>query len=553
MKKLLLILAALAMIFSCKPEEVVPVEEPETPEEIARREREEFFANLRVDLFTLDDVAEITDTSAIVSGRADIFNAGAATVIRSGFRYGRGNFRYVEVMMKHSQLVYADTLRSYGGVFKCRLDSLRAESPYTFMAFVEVADSILYGPMKYFSTQPAPKPVSVTGEASDITVWSATLTGYANPNKDTGKLRPGIVYSATDPEPTRESGMFLGVTNVDDNNMYSVSVEGLASNTTYYYRSYATYGGGTTDYGTVKSFTTSAIDASVQALEPSGVTQYEAGLRGLLTLVSDLELPVTIWFRYGLAGESMQVLGADASFCARATRLNCGSEYVYEAVAKVYDTEFSSEPFTFSTLDFAYDAHAVDLGLGVMWADVNLGAAAPEEPGVYFAWGMTEPKAYFSWSNYDLCLGTDNTLTAYCPFNKPLFWGGEGDPDNLYVLLPQDDAASVKLPAGWRMPTREEFDNLRLNCTWTWMVSNDVPGYLVTGRNGNSIFMPAAGFIREYGVVGYDGTDGYYWSSSLSDMEPALAHCLHFAPGSQDNYKRSRCFGMPIRAVFSAE
>ena len=407
--------------------------------------------------------------------------------------------------------------------------------------------------MGCFSTLAAPKPGSLTDTAEDVTVWSALLSGYANPNKDTGKLRPGIVYSATDPEPTRESGTSLGVSNVDEKNRYTVLAEGLESNTTYYYRSYATYGGGTISYGEVKTFTTESIKAAVLALDPEDVTQYEAGFRGTLTVESDIELPVTIWFRYGLAGKPLQVLSADDTFSARATRLDCGSDYVYQAVAKVYDTEFASEPIAFTTLDFVYEASPVDLGLSVMWADVNLGAAIPEEAGVYFAWGMTEPKSFFSWDNYGLCLGTDNTLTAYCPFNKPLFWGGEGDPDNLYVLLARDDAASVKLPSGWRMPTVEEFNDLRSFCTWTWTVSNDVPGCLVTGRNGNSIFIPAAGFIREYGAVGYDGTDGYYWSSSLSITEPTLANCLHFGTSSQNVYNRSRCFGMPIRAVYSGE
>ncbi len=177
---------------------------------------------------------------------------------------------------------------------------------------------------------------------------------------------------------------------------------------------------------------------------------------------------------------------------------------------------------------------AVDLGLSVKWASYNVGANKPEEYGDYFAWGETAPKDAYSWDTYKY--GSDkNDLTKYC------------EKDNKTVLEPSDDAATVNWGNGWRMPTWEELQELRDRCTWTWTTQNGVNGQLVTGPNGNSIFLPAAGEQDRRGSDNV-GSAGRYWSSSRQD--PGDAYQLAFdsdAPDGKDN--DDRCFGYSIRPV----
>ena len=160
----------------------------------------------------------------------------------------------------------------------------------------------------------------------------------------------------------------------------------------------------------------------------------------------------------------------------------------------------------------------VDLGLpsGLKWATCNVGATAPEEYGNHYAWGETEPKTTYDSSTYKWCNGSSSTLTKYNTSSE------RGTVDNKTVLDPEDDAAHVNWGGAWRMPTRAEWLELYENCIWKGTDDYNgtgVAGQIVTGLNGNSIFLPVAGNRapqdneRDY--------CGYYWSSSL-DMGEAL-------------------------------
>ena len=163
-------------------------------------------------------------------------------------------------------------------------------------------------------------------------------------------------------------------------------------------------------------------------------------------------------------------------------------------------------------------AEYVDLGLSVKWATCNLGATKPEEYGNYYAWGETEPKSEYSWSTYKW--GNDeHDITKYC---TKAYYGRDGFTDNKTVLDLEDDAAHVALGGSWRMPTKAEQEELLERCTWEWTTMNGVGGQKVTGPNGNSIFLPAAGH-RRYSDLYYTGSDGCYWSSSLSPGSPECA------------------------------
>ena len=198
----------------------------------------------------------------------------------------------------------------------------------------------------------------------------------------------------------------------------------------------------------------------------------------------------------------------------------------------------------------------VDLGLpsGTLWATCNIGADYPEDYGDYFAWGETKGynsgKTNFSWSTYQWCNGSYNTLTKY---NKN---SGNGTVDNKTELDLEDDAAYVNWGPEWRMPSKAQFEEL-INSSYTtteWTTLNGVKGRKITSKkNGNSIFLPAAGF-RYDSSLSERGSYGHYWSRTLSSGGPGLAWYLGFTSNyiytSGSGY---RYWGQSVRPVRLSE
>ncbi|MCQ2226427.1 MAG: hypothetical protein MJZ01_00785 [Bacteroidales bacterium] len=173
----------------------------------------------------------------------------------------------------------------------------------------------------------------------------------------------------------------------------------------------------------------------------------------------------------------------------------------------------------------------VDLGLSVKWATMNVGANAPQEYGSYIAWGETETatKSSYDWSTYKF---------------QADFIG-----DNKTSLDPEDDAAHVNWGGDWIMPSPDDFDELKQNCTCTWTKQNDVNGYKITGSNGKSIFLPAAGF-RVGGGLYVVSIVGLYWSSLLDDSDAGYVLDFNGDGTFETLYTRhNRSEGMPVRPV----
>jgi uncharacterized protein (TIGR02145 family) len=192
------------------------------------------------------------------------------------------------------------------------------------------------------------------------------------------------------------------------------------------------------------------------------------------------------------------------------------------------------------------NAEWVDLGLpsGILWADRNVGASTPEDYGDYYAWGETSTKSTYNWMNY--AYGNDSDqLTKYC--NKSEY-GLNGFIDNLMTLESSDDAATVVMGGGARIPTADEWRELKNNTIGTWEFENGVKGLRLTAANGNYIFLPAAGSRCEDALDNV-GEQGRYWSSSLDTDGPDDAWGLRFLSNLQYMYDYSRNYGLSVRAV----
>ena len=193
---------------------------------------------------------------------------------------------------------------------------------------------------------------------------------------------------------------------------------------------------------------------------------------------------------------------------------------------------------------------SVDLGLSVKWATCNVGANKPEEYGDYYAWGETEPKDFYFWSTYKYCDGAYKSLTKY----TDSACGKDGFSDNKSVLDPEDDVAHVKWGGNWRIPTKDELEELRTKCTWTSTTLNGVKGYSVTsnvdGYTDRSIFLPATGMRIRQWTLNTD-TIGRFWGNSIEiddDSDEAVYLDFNFSRGP-GRFSIVRCFGQCVRPV----
>ena len=212
------------------------------------------------------------------------------------------------------------------------------------------------------------------------------------------------------------------------------------------------------------------------------------------------------------------------------------------------DCERGDEDFNLK-ISGEHEKHGyVDLGLSVKWATCNIGAINPEEYGDYFAWGEVEPKEVYDWSTYRYGLDW-NQVIKYCDND---YCGKDGFVDDKMELDPEDDAATMNWGGDWRMPTNVEMDELKTQCSWTWITLNEIDGYLVTsnvvGYTDKSIFLPAAGIVYHDGVSNV-GLHGYYWSKSLFRGSPGGAHVMEINLDYIDRYPHSRELGLSVRAV----
>ena len=153
----------------------------------------------------------------------------------------------------------------------------------------------------------------------------------------------------------------------------------------------------------------------------------------------------------------------------------------------------------------------VDLGLSVCWAGWNVGASSPEGYGNYYAWGETTTKSSYTESSYQYHNGSYVNIGSN-------------------ICGTQYDVARAQWGGSWRMPTKAEFEELINRCTWTWITYNNVNGYKVTGPNGKSIFLPAAGRLDGTELI-LRGSEGNYRSGTLLESSSSYAYSLTFCGG----------------------
>lgn len=212
--------------------------------------------------------------------------------------------------------------------------------------------------------------------------------------------------------------------------------------------------------------------------------------------------------------------------------------------------------------------NCVDLGLpsGLLWAKSNMGTTNPTEIGDYYAWGETSTKKEYHGENYKHYNLDKEKILKY------------NEKDWKTVLELEDDAARANLGVGYRIPTQEDWEELRDNCKWEAVTitapeimdpsqTKFIARWVVTGPNGNSIILPQTGGFREDTWFYVSDEDTYYTTANLWPVEGlsdkdkyhkavALAWPLLAEKTSSGSIKKptfrstERVFGLVVRPVF---
>ena len=422
---------------------------------------------------------------------------------------------------------------------------------YTFPNLSLSEEYGLYPKVKWLHWNMLASPnADIEKEQSDVRTLEAEVTSSSTAvilgEVDYEEDMPGTVffYYGTDRD-LLTNGIRIDVGNAMDWRWspFSCVLYDLQPSTTYYYM--AAYDNGTeVQYGDVLSFTTQD-PIIIRTDDAVDVSAAHATLKGCSELTGS-DYNYEYGFIYGTSNNLSYYTGTVvvannawySYFSVILSTLSGNNTYYYCAYLIKDGQIFYGETKSFTTTQGikpcsdSEHPHVIDLGLpsGTKWACCNVGASAHEDFGGFYAFGETTEKEDYSLDTYQykenghvVGLGANIAGTKY-------------------------DVARVQWGAPWMMPTADQCIELIQQCTSEWVVENDVPGRLFVGPNGNTIFLPAAGW-REYtnhlgaNYYGYYRTstahqdltefpswywmvDGFYfYESSVEVISPA--NCMH--------------------------
>lgn len=208
----------------------------------------------------------------------------------------------------------------------------------------------------------------------------------------------------------------------------------------------------------------------------------------------------------------------------------------------------SQESYTKLSVSGSINGHDyVDLGLpsGRRWATCNIGSKTPSGYGDYFSWAETKSKATYTEANYSGCI--DIYIDGLGDIKSDTIRGQHRIIDN-----PRFDAARKNWGENWELPTAQDFAELNKECSWKLKSIDGHKGYLVTGPNGNSIFLPMAG-LKENQYKSQVGTCGFYWTGDSWDARDRSTMIDFHESSHNGSIWCYRYKGLSIRPVVSSD
>ena len=480
------------------------------------------------------EAKNVSAISAILSGKANLGST-VASDLKVGFQYSKS----AGILPSNSTTIEAtDADASYN--YTTPVTGLEPATKYYFRSFVRQNGQDTYGETKEFTTKDVTSLLE-TKDASAVEATKATMNAKLDLTDVQYKsLAYGFLWGASESALNTD----YKCTEISDNAI-SAALTNLSHKTQYWYKAYVKLDS-QTFYGEVKTFTTDVVPVESVSLDKTEYTFNTIGNTLTLTatvLPADATDKSVSW-----SSDKEAVVTVDAY--GRVTAKGNGKA----TITVTTKDQGKSATCVITVAQFVF-AEKVDMGIKtsdgktLYWSTRNLCKSgfvnSPEDYGDYYAWGETEPKENYSWSTYKF--GTSSSG----PFSKYNTISSYGSIDNKTVLEPEDDVASVKLGGKWRMPTDAEWTKLRTKCTWTWTTNYNgtgVKGRIVTATNGNSIFLPAAGYRLATDLYNV-GSRGFYWSSSLITDYPLIAWYVYFSSDLVSRDGEGRCDGGSVRPV----
>ena len=363
----------------------------------------------------------------------------------------------------------------------------------------------------------------VTG-SSDVTATTATFHGTVTglEKMNTASYSTGFKYGFAQNALTETATAASA-------SEFSATLSGLVNNTTIYYQAFVTLQGKLTYTGEVKSLITT--DATAVTGAATGIDYAEATLAGSISkypadAVAGIVISTSNDEEDVRAGLRLTIDGLAENYEYTQEGLLPGTTYYYAAFLDLGAGVVYGDVKSFRTdaHDVNVDDEFVDLGLSVKWAKHNIGAKDETDLGGYFAFG-------------DLS-GTNPSIDP-------------ADYASADVYKTTQDLAYQALGGKGTLPTAAEFEELFSMCDVVYNERDGIPGYLVMAKNGNSIFLPAAGKR-----VGHDiqdaGSMGYYLTGSVNATNPKFAVDYEFSAQSGARATRATYEALSVRPVSTA-
>lgn len=376
-----------------------------------------------------------------------------------------------------------------------------------------------------------------TGEAA-VTATTASCQGtvFDLSAIDASAYQAGVVYGINQDPTTsgkRQNGQVDPATG-----SITATISGLEKGVTYYYAAFVTLQGKVTKFGDVKQFTTT--DAQIAASEATDITSVSAVLGGVASSPSDVINAGSTETEYGIKlstsedgvedGREYAVTCDATSFSKEIKGLLPGTKYYYATYFKLGDGLVYSDVKQFTTATKAMEY--VDLGLSVMWAKYNIGAESETELGGLYGFG-------------------DITGLKTSEFNSQYATSDISATDNdiaFSISAAIDGDATMRS----QTPTEEQVQELIANTTQEFTDIDGVAGCRFTAKNGNSIFIPMAGYRSGETVTG-EGNIGLYAIGSVNTINVDYANTVNISAGSVSMGVSQRHIGIALRSVRAYE